>query len=129
MVEETKSYGRFQFQGRSYKKHNPNNIIYEGDASERPQLKRRWEEKIFEIENILYSRFHIKFDTCIIEKKKWKKICWGKEKSGISTNFTFISDDGKIMWRKTGYESGTANKIYTGKKNQFYTKWIRNPSI
>lgn len=129
MVEETKSYGRFQFQGRSYKRHNPNYIIYEGPSSERPRLTRRWEEKIFEIENVMFSLFGITFATCIIEKRKWEKNCWGKEKSGISTNFTFISNDGKIMWRKTGYGSGTSNKIYTGKKNQFYTNWLCNPSV
>ena len=123
------NYGRFQFQGRLYKKYNPNNIIYEGSFSERPKLSDNWEKKIFEVENTLSSIFSIKFDTCIIERKKWKKKWGGKQKTGVTINFTFITNNGELMWRKNGYGHGTANKIYTKKKSQFYTLWLRNPSI
>ena len=47
----------------------------------------------------------------------------------LALNYTFVTNDGSIMWRKRGDSHGTINKVYTKNSSIHYTHWMRNPSI
>ena len=130
----------FKFHGRHFKKHAAEHITYQGSYVGRPQLTKYLEKKIAQMEEIVHDKFGLHFDQCIIVKKPWKRIGrrWnaatggfecGVIESGVALNYTFVTNDGSIMWRKRGDSHGTINKVYTKNSSIHYTHWMRNPSI
>ena len=130
----------FKFHGRHFKKHATDHITYQGSYVGRPQLTKYLEKKIAQMEEIVHEKFGLHFDQCIIVKKPWERKGrrWNADtggfetavtESGVALNYTFVTNDGSIMWRKRGDSHGTINKVYTKNSSIHYTHWMRNPSI
>ena len=70
------------------------------------------------------------FATAVVEKRPWTTHRpYGVVEKGVALNYTFITKCGKLMWRKSGLSHGTRNKIYTKKGSEFYTFWLKNPTL
>ena len=113
-----------------YKNHKREYIIYDGDIKYRPKLNRYWERTLKRMNSTL-AKFNKRFKTCIIVKQPWTIRHWDgtfREK-GIATNFTFITEDGELMWRKIGVGHGTCNKVYVKGMNEYYTTWLKRPVV
>jgi len=120
--------GKFRFQNRLYKTHNREHIIFDGNVKYRPELTPYWEKTIKKMNSTL-AKLDKKFEKCIIVKQPWTIRHWDgtfREK-GVATNFTFITDDRELMWRKIGIGHSTCNKVYVKGRNDFYTTWLKNP--
>ena len=129
MSNQSQSETKFRFQNRTFKKHNQKHIIYNGSFAGRPTLSNYVEKQIAKVSSEL-DALGKSFTTCIIEKRPWTlfRPCNVTER-GIAVNYTFITGDGELMWRKTGKSHGTRNKIYTKKLSKYYTHWLNNPTI
>lgn len=120
---------KFKFQGRSYKKYDAQYVVYDGPFSGLPALPRNLEKKISEV-RIALQNLGTDFATAVIEKKPWTTHRpYGVVEKGVALNYTFITECGKLMWRKAGVSHGTRNKIYTKHGSQFYTFWLKNPTL
>lgn len=130
MKHITDYVGKFRFQNKLYKNHKREYIIFDADVKNRPKLNGYWERTIAKMNSIL-TRFGKKFEKCIIVKQPWKICHWdGKfREKGVATNFTFITGDGELMWRKIGVGHGTCNKVYVKGRNEYYTTWMKKPFV
>ena len=81
------------------------------------------------MEEIIMNNFGLHFEHCIIAKKPWVYRQPGYSETGVALNYTFITNDGSIMWRKRGDKHGTINKVYTRNNSTYHTKWMNNPTI
>ena len=121
--------GKFKFQGRTYKNYDPQYVVYDGPFSGLPALPKNIEKKISDVIEALYF-LGTKFTTAVVEKRPWTTHRpYGKIEKGVALNYTFITECGKLMWRKSGLSHGTRNKIYTKKGSEFYTFWLQNPTL
>ena len=122
---------KIKFHGRYFKKHLDEHIIYEGPFSGRPELSKYVENKISQMEKIIANRFGLHFTYCVIAKKPWvyhRGMGYEPEK-GVAVNYTFITNDDSLMWRKTGDSHGTRNMVYTKNNSTYYTTWMKNPTL
>ena len=121
---------KFKFQGRSYKNYDPKYVVYDGPFSGLPALPKNIEKKISDVIEALYF-LGTKFTTAVVEKRPWStaRPYQSEPEKGVALNYTFITECGKLMWRKTGVSHGTRNKIYTKKGSEFYTFWLKNPTL
>ena len=124
------SSSKFKFQGRSYKNYDPQYVVYDGPFSGLPALPKNIEKKISAVRKALQN-LGTDLATAVIEKRPWStaRPYQNEPEKGVALNYTFITECGKLMWRKTGVSHGTRNKIYTKKGSEFYTFWLKNPSL
>ena len=123
------SSNKFKFQGRTYKNYDPQYVVYDGPFSGLPALPKNLEKKISEVRMALQN-LGTDFGTAVIEKRPWTTHRpYGVVEKGVALNYTFITKCGKLMWRKSGDSHGTRNKIYTKKGSEFYTFWLKNPTL
>ena len=129
MYNQSQSETKFRFQNRTFKKHNQEHTIYNGSFADRPTLSNYVEEQIAKVSSVL-DALGKSFTTCIIEKRPWILFRpYNVTERGIAVNYTFITGDGELMWRKTGQSHGTRNKIYTKTLSKYYTHWLNSPTI
>ena len=126
---DSSANSKFKFHGRSFKNYDPQYVVYNGPFSGIPDLPKTLQKKISRVREALQD-LGTDFSTAVIEKRPWR---WARpssvEEKGVALNYTFITECGKLMWRKTGVSHGTRNRIYTEKGSQYYTHWLQNPTL
>lgn len=127
--DNNKSSSKFKFQGRTYKNYDPQYVVYDGPFSGLPALPKNLEKKISVVRMALQN-LGTDFATAVVEKRPWTTHrVYGVVEKGVALNYTFITECGKLMWRKVGVSHGTRNKIYKEKGSEFYTFWLQNPTL